>query len=153
MEVKMKTNQLQLLTAESFETMYSNDFSKKEAEQVGKDLCKKVFSDGLLDEKKVFSNICRLKEVVNSADKAFRERLNIENTEIVNGVELSSKNSAKRLNYTDDPIYNELAEKLKQREELLKVAHASNDVLFDSDGIEVPKVSVSLSKASIVVKF
>lgn len=149
----MNNNQLQLLTAESFEVMYSSDFTKKQAEQTGKDLCEKVFSEGLLDEKKVFSNICRLKEVVNSADKAFRERLNIVGVESVNGVEFSAKNGAKRLNYTDDVIYNELAEKLKAREELLKLAHNSKDVIFDSEGCEVPNVSATFSKSSITVKF
>lgn len=149
----MENNQLQLLTAEQFEVMYSSDFSKKKAEQVGKDLCDKVFEEGLLDEKKVFSNICRLKEVVNSADKAFRERLNIEGIESVNGVEFSSKNGSKRLNYTEDVIYNELAENLKQREELLKVSHNSKDVIFDSEGAEVPKVSATFSKSSINIKF
>ena len=149
----MSNNQLQLLTAESFEVMYSSDFTKKQAEQNGKDLCEKVFSEGLLDEKKVFSNICRLKEVVNSADKAFRERLNIEGTESINGVEFSSKNGAKRLNYTEDVIYNDLAEKLKAREELLKLAHNSKDIVFDSDGCEVTKVTARFDKSSITVKF
>lgn len=149
----MEENKLQLLTAESFEVMYSSDFTKKQAEQVGKDLCEKVFSEGLLDEKKLFSNICRLKEVVNSADKAFRERLNIEGTESINGVEFSSKNGAKRLNYTEDVIYNELVEKLKSREELLKLAHNSKYVIFDADGCEVPKVTATFSKSSINVKF
>lgn len=149
----MSNNQLQLLTAESFEVMYSSDFTKKQAEQVGKDLCDKVFSEGLLDEKKVFSNICRLKEVVNSADKAFRERLNIEGIESINGVDFSHKNGAKRLNYSEDVIYNELAEKLKAREELLKLSHNSKDVIFDSEGCEVPKVTARFDKSIITVKF
>lgn len=149
----MGNNQLQLLTAESFEVMYASDFTKKQAEQVGKDLCEKVFSKGLLDEKKIFSNICRLKEVVNSADKAFRERLNIQGTESVNGVEFSYKNGSKKLNYMEDIIYRNLSEKLKEREELLKVAHNSKDPIFDSEGAEVPKITAVFNKSSITVKF
>lgn len=147
----MHNNKLINITSEQFEVMYSSDFTKKQAEQVGKDLCEKVFSEGLLDEKKVFSNICRLKEVINSADKSFRDRLTLTSTESVNGVELSLKNGAKKLNYSDDPIYNELVEKVKGREELLKAAQ--NSEVYDADGIEVPKVSVRFEKSSINVKF
>ena len=39
----------------------------------------------------------------------------------------------------------------KAREELLKVAQKST--IYDDEGVEVPKVSVSYNKDSLVVKF
>jgi len=149
----MGNNSLSTLSAEDLALMYSSDFSKKKAEQVGKDLVNQLFEAGEIEPLKVWSNIVRLKEVVNSADKAFRDRIVINTKEDSNGVEFSFKNGSKKLNYEEDQIYLEIKENLSQRMDLLKVAHSSNDVIFDSDGIEVPKVGCTYDKSSVTVKF
>jgi len=146
-------NMLMDMRAEDFALIYSEDFSKSKATEAGKNLVDSLFDNGEVDELKVWSNIVRLKEVINSADKAFRDRISLNSKDISNGVEFSPKNGSKKLNYTEDPIYNELVSEVKSREELLKVAHNSKDVIFDNDGIEVPKVSASFDKSSITVKF
>jgi len=148
-----KNNSLVELSAESFTTMYSSEFTKKDAIATGQKLVNDLFEAGEVDELRVFSNIVRLKEVAVSADKAFRERINIPTAISSNGVEFAPKNGSKRLNYTDDIIYNELVAKVKAREELLKVAHNSKDVIYDCSGCEVPKVSASFDKSSITVNF
>jgi hypothetical protein len=66
-------------------------------------------------------------------------------------VEFTRKDGAKKLNYSEDLLYNNLQAKLKAREELLKVAQKST--IYDDEGVEVPKVSVSYNKDSLVVKF
>lgn len=141
------------MRAEDLSLMYSEDFTKSKAIEVGKALVNDIFEKGLVDEKKVFSNIARLKEVINSADKALRDRIDFKTTETINGVEFIPKSGAKSLNYNEDPIYNELVEKVKSRELLLKAAKSSKETIFDSDGIEVPVVSESYAKSSITVKF
>jgi len=148
-----KNNSLVELSAESFTTMYAPTFTKKDAIATGQKLVNDLFEAGEVDELKVFSNIVRLKEVAVSADKAFRERINIPTAISSNGVEFTPKNGSKKLNYTEDVIYNELVAKVKAREELLKVAHNSKDVIYDGSGCEVPKVSASFDKSSITVKF
>ena len=120
-------NMLMEMRAEDFALMYSEDFTKSKAQEVGKNLVDKIFDDGELDELKVFSNIVRLKEVVNSADKAFRDRINLIAKDSSNGVEFSPKNGSKKLNYTEDAEYNLRVEAVKQREELLKTAHNSTE--------------------------
>lgn len=67
-------------------------------------------------------------------------------------VEFTRKDGAKKLNYSEDLVYSDLQAKLKAREELLKVAQKQT-MLFDNEGIEVPKVSISYNKDSLMVKF
>jgi hypothetical protein len=66
-------------------------------------------------------------------------------------VEFTRKDGAKKLNYSEDLLYSNLQAKLKAREELLKVAQKST--VYDEEGVEVPKVSISYNKDSLVVKF
>lgn len=133
--------------------MYATDFTKKKAEQTGLDLVAKVFEDGNEDPLQIFSNIVRLKAVIDAADKAFRERISLNNADSYNGVTFTPKNGAESVNYADDLVYAELESKLKQRAELLKVASKSTDPIFDADGCEVPKVSKKFSKSSIAITF
>lgn len=149
----MSNNQLLTLDAEAISTMYHHEFSKKKAVSTGQELVKQVFDLGEVEPLKVFSNIVRLKEVVNAADKAFRERLQLNTADSYNGVTFTPKNGSKKLNYSEDPIYAELVAKVKAREELLKVAASQIDVFYDSEGIEIPKVSVTYDKSSITVTF
>jgi len=66
-------------------------------------------------------------------------------------VEFTRKDGAKKLNYSEDLFYSNLQAKLKAREELLKVAQKST--IYDDEGVEVPKVSISYNKDSLMVKF
>lgn len=133
--------------------VYAPDFTKKKAEQTGLNLVSKVFEEGNDSPLEVYSNIVRLKAVIDSADKAFRERLNLSNADRFNGVTFTPKNGAESLNYSEDAVYAELEAKLKQRAELLKVASKSSDVIFDSEGCEVPRVSKKYNKPAIVITF
>lgn len=143
--LKMRPNDLAV--------MYDENFTKSKAIETGKKLVDDLFEFGEVDEKKVFSNIVRFKEVFNSADKALRDRIDFKSTETINGVEFIPKNGSKSLNYNEDPIYVELIERVKERELLLKTAKTSKETIFDGEGIEVPRVSESYSKSSITVKF
>jgi hypothetical protein len=66
-------------------------------------------------------------------------------------VEFTRKQGAKKLNYSEDLLYSNLQTQLKAREELLKVAQKST--IYDDEGVEVPKVSISYNKDSLMVKF
>jgi hypothetical protein len=66
-------------------------------------------------------------------------------------VEFTRKEGAKKLNYSEDLLYSNLQVQLKAREELLKVAQKST--IYDDEGVEVPKVSISHNKDSLSVKF
>ena len=133
--------------------MYAPDFTKKQAEQTGFNLINKLFEEGNQTPVQFYSNIARLKAVIDSADRAFRDRLNLTQPESYNGVLFTPKNGAESLNYDEDDICVLLENKLKQRQELLKMASKSDDIIFDSEGCEVPKVSKKFNKSSIVITF
>jgi hypothetical protein len=134
--------------------MYAPDFTKKQAEQTGINLINKLFEEGNeTPAGQFYSNIARLKAVIDSADRAFRDRLNLTQPESYNGVLFTPKNGAESLNYDEDDIYVLLENKLKQRQELLKMASKSDEIIFDSEGCEVPKVSRKFNKSSIVITF
>ena len=130
--------------------MYAPDFTKKQAEQTGINLINKLFEEGNQTPVQFYSNIARLKAVIDSADRAFRDRLNLTQPDSYNGVLFTPKNGAESLNYDEDDIYVLLENKLKQRQELLKMASKSDEIIFDSEGCEVPKVSKKFNKSSIV---
>lgn len=142
-----------LIKLEDLATMYLPTFSKKDAIETGEKLVKDLFEAGRLDEFKVYSNIVRLKAVIDTADKAFRERLNVDKSIDANGVNFTYKNGSEKLNYSEDLEVAELEEKLKNRKELVKLASKSKDAIYDANGVEVTKVSSSFDKSSIVVKF
>jgi hypothetical protein len=141
------------MRSEEMQTIYSPDFTKKQAELTGLNLVSKIFEAGDQTPIQVYSNIARLKAVIDSADKAFRDRLNLNTVDSYNGVTFTPKNGAESLNYSEDDVYVSLEAKLKQRSELLKVASKSDDPIFDSEGCEVPKVSKKFNKSSIVITF
>jgi len=114
--------------------MYAPDFTKKQAEQTGINLINKLFDDGNQTPTQFYSNIARLKAVIDSADRTFRDRLNLNAPDSYNGVLFTPKNGAESLNYDEDDIYVLLENKLKQRQELLKTASKSDEIIFDSDG-------------------
>ena len=133
--------------------MYAPDFTKKQAEQTGINLINKLFEEGNQTPVQFYSNIARLKAVIDSADRAFRDRLNLTQPDSYNGVLFTPKNGAESLNYDEDDMYVLLENKLKQRQELLKMASKSDEIIFDSEGCEVPKVSKKFNKSSIVITF
>ena len=133
--------------------MYAVDFTKKKAEQTGLDLVNTMFENGDHTPIQVYSNIVRLKAVIDSADKAFRERLKLTSADSYNGVTFTPKNGAESLNYDEDLVYANLEHRLKQRLELLKLTSKSDEPIYDSEGCEVPKVSKKYNKSSIVITF
>jgi hypothetical protein len=141
------------LRAEEFAVMYDHSFTKKDAVLTGKRMVDEILEAGEIEPLQIWANICRLKEVVNSADAEFRNRIELFDKTNIHGVEFSHVNGGDTLNYKDDPIYLDIFNELKEREELLKLAYKSKNEIYDSEGIEVAKVSSSPRKSSITIKF
>ena len=113
---------------------------------------------GLINPLDVFATFRKLEGIFNEAKKkvdslAFEEAEKYDKTFTFSGVEFTRKDGAERLNYNEDEVYNELSEKLKQRQELLKTVAKGKQQVFDEDGIEVPSVSSKFDKSSLTVKF
>jgi len=139
------------LKAEQLATMYDQTFTKKEAVQTGKNLVVNLFELGEIDPLIVWTNICRLKEVVNSADATFRDKINILEKTSLNGVEFNYTNGGETVNLAEDEIYLQLKADLDARAELLKFAQKQS--IIDAYGNDVPKVGTTPRKSSISVKF
>jgi hypothetical protein len=139
------------LRAEQMATIYDATFTKKEAVTTGKKFVNDLFENGEVDPLLVWTNICRLKEVVNSADATFREKLEIFEKTDKNGVEFNYTNGGNTVNYSEDEIYNQLKADLDARVELLKLAQ--KQTIIDAYGNDVPKVGTTPRKSSITVKF
>lgn len=141
------------MRAEDMATMYNHSFTKKDAEATGLNLVNDIFEKGEIEPIKVLSNIVRLKAVIDTAEKSFRERLGLSNADSWNGVTFTPKNGSEKLNLSEDSVYAKLETKLKERGALVTLATKSRDVIFDSEGCEVPKVSSTFTKSSITISF
>ena len=138
------------LRAEEMATMYEPTFTKKEAVQTGVELVNNLLESGAVDKMQFMANLCRLKEVVNSADSEMRKYLPLEKSNVW-GVEFTPVNGGNTINYSDDEIYQQLKKDLDARAELLKLAQSQT--IIDAYGNDVPKVSTTPRKSSITIKF
>ncbi len=133
-------------------TLYDATFTKKEAQQTGINLAKTIIDGGEVSKHEALANLVRLSEVINNAITEIKESVIHEKVTIL-GVEFTPTNGRIMYNFKDDYLWSELSNKLKQREELLKVALKSDEIIFDSEGVEVPKVEVTNAKSSLTIKF
>jgi hypothetical protein len=149
----MSKEQHFLMRAEEMATLYTSDFTKKEAILTGKRMVDNLLESGDIDKMKFGSNLVRLNDVISSAINTFRDNIIDCEKQTINGVEFNPVNGGETLNYKDDLVYLQLYEQLKEREELLKIAYKSKNELYDSEGVEVPKVSSTPRKSSITIKY
>jgi hypothetical protein len=137
---------------QDFATLYDATFSKKQAISTGKQLADNVINGGNVSKHEVLANLVRLSEVVNSAITELKDNVCFEKVSVL-GVEFTPMNGRTMYNFKEDEVYNQLATELKQREELLKVALNQSEAFYDSEGVEVPKVSKTSAKSSLTIKF
>lgn len=149
----MSKKLFELMRGEELSTLYAHDFSKKEAILTGKRMVDDILEKGEVDKMLIASNLIRLNEVVGSAITAFREKLIDVEKGTYFGIEYTPVNGGESLNYKDDPIYLDIFNELKDREELIKTAHKSKNEIYDEAGVLVPKVSSTPRKNSITIKF
>jgi hypothetical protein len=138
------------LRAQDFVTMYDASFTKKEAQKVGIKLVTDLLENGNVEKMEFIANLARLSEVVGTAMTEARKHI-AEEKQTVMGVEFTPVNGGNTLNYSEDPIYQQLKADLDARAELLKLAQKQN--VIDMYGNDVPVVSTTPRKSSITIKF
>lgn len=139
-----------LENSEQLASMYEPTFTKKDAILTGKRMVDNVIESGNIDKHQFMAQLCRLKEVVNSADSEMRKWLPEEKVTIL-GVEFTPVNGGNTIDYSEDPIYRQLKTDLDARVELLKLAQKQS--IIDAYGNDVPKVGTTPRKNSITLKF
>lgn len=126
--------------------------SKKEIEVSSKQFAKNLIESGEVDKLEMFAQAERITQAITSVRDEIKTSLPREK-QTAYGIEINPVNGRQMIQYQDDLVWSELKEKLSQREELLKLALKADDTIYDSEGIEVPKVSVKYSADSITIKY
>jgi hypothetical protein len=132
--------------------LYPATFTKKEAIKTGQNLAQNIIDGGNISKHTALANLVRLNEVISNAVGVLKDAVkDIKANEM--GIEFNPTNGRQIIQYSEDPIYAEIQKQLKDREELLKVALKTDSPFYDSEGIEVPKVSVKYASDSLTVKY
>lgn len=126
--------------------------TKNEIENNGRLFAKQILSHGEIDKYELFSQAERLATATANIRDEIKSHLPREKHSFF-GIEVSPVNGRTMIQFREDHIWSELKEKMQQREELLKVALKSDESIYDSEGIEVPKVSVKYASDSLQVKY
>ena len=126
--------------------------TKKQIQSNAQNFVTELIENGEQDKLEMFAQAVRINEALSIVTDSLKKSLPNENFEVY-GIKGQYRNGGETLNYSEDHIYAELQEKLKQRAELIKVATKSNDPIYDSEGFEVTKVSTTPRKDSLVITF
>lgn len=135
--------------------MYVPSMPKKEIVAKAKQDVKAIVDSGEVDIAEAVVDATRLSEYLKVFVSELRNHVGDEYDKYeCKGVKLSFKGTGDRLDYEQDEKYAEIKAQLKEREELLKLAYKSKDMIFDSEGVEVPRVGVkNASKQTLNINF
>lgn len=126
--------------------------TKKELEISSKKFAKDIIDSGEIDAYEAFAQAERMCLAVTTVRDEIKSALPREKN-IAFGIELNPVNGRQMIQFSEDPIYSDILKELKEREELLKLALKTDKPFYDSEGIEVPKVSVKYAADSLQVKY
>ena len=126
--------------------------SKKEIELSSKNFAKNLIDNGEMDKYEAFAQAERMALAISTVRDELKSSLPREKNTFF-GIEINPVNGRQMIQFAEDPIYADLQKQLKDREELLKAALKTESFFYDSDGIEVPKVSVKYATDSLQVKY
>jgi hypothetical protein len=124
--------------------------NKKEIELSSKSFAKNLIDSGEIDKLEAFAQAERLTTAISNVRDELKASLPREK-QIAYGIEINPVNGRQMIQFSDDPIWQQLNADLKAREELLKLA-LKQDVI-DAYGNDVPKVSVKYASDSLAVKY
>jgi hypothetical protein len=147
----MSKDLFMLMREQEASEIIKSDFTKKHAIAKGKEWGNKLREQGLINPTEAFINTNRLCDTLNSFKDDLKYNLPKEKVNML-GMEISPLNGRKMINFSDDPVWCEIKKQLESREAVLKMALYSDEPIFTEEG-EVPKVSISYSKDSLVVKY
>ena len=126
--------------------------TKKELKKSSEAFAKKIIDEGNHNIQEVYAQALRLKEALATIEGELKKQLGDENFEAF-GLVGTFRSGGNTINFGEDDIVKNLEKQLKDRKELLKVALTSEDIIYDSEGVEVPKVSTTPRKSSLAISF
>ena len=145
------SNLFLMLQEQSVET---NNFlpTKKEIQLSAKSFVSNLLDAGQTDKMELYAQALRINEALQVVTDELKNSIPQENFEAF-GIKGTYRSGGESLNYKEDYVYAELEAKLKERAELIKVATKSKDTIYDSEGVEVTKVSSTQRKSSLAISF
>lgn len=126
--------------------------NKKEIQFSATSFIKNILESGESNPYELIAQAKRMQEAIDVVTKELLNHLPQENFEEF-GLKGTFRNGGDTINYKDDIVWVELQKKLKDREELLKVALKSGEEIYDQDGVNVTKVSTTPRKSSLSISF
>lgn len=137
--------------------LYVPTLPKKEVVEKAKKDVANILEGGEVELANAFVDATRISEYLTTFVKELKQHITEDeygkNYE-VKGASISFRNTGDRLDYDADPVYAELKAKLKDRQALLKTAYKSKEMIFDSEGVEVPKVGIkTVGMQTVVIKY
>lgn len=126
--------------------------NKKEIEFSSKQFAKNLIEAGEIDKFEAFAQAERIALATANVRDEIKKHLPREKHSFF-GIEITPVAGRTMIQFQDDLVWSELKEKLQQREELLKAALKIEEPFYDSEGVEVPKVSVKYAADSLTVKY
>ena len=144
-------NLLMLMQEQEIQT---NNFlpTKKEIELNAKKFASGLIEAGEIDKYEAFTQVVRLSNALEIIKDEIKSHLPKEK-HIAFGIEMTPMSGRTMIQFQDDEMWQQLKHKLSQREELLKIALKSDEPIYDSEGVEVPKVSVKYASDSLAIKY
>jgi hypothetical protein len=140
-----------MLQEQSVET---NNFlpSKAEIKLSAKSFVSNLLDAGETDKMELYAQAVRINEALQIVTDELKNSIPQENFECF-GIKGTYRNGGSTPNYSEDEKWQQLKQALTDREMLLKVAQKSNETIYDSEGVEVPKVSENIRKSSLSISF
>ena len=126
--------------------------SKKELKKSSLEFANGIVESGDYNITEVYSQALRLKESLTTIESILKDSLPQEKFEAY-GIKATYRNGGDTINFKDDEVIKQLEKKIAERKELLKVALKSENSIYDSEGIEVPKVSTTPRKSGLSITF
>jgi len=126
--------------------------TKKELVKQSTNFITNILDSGEYNIHELLSQSKRASESLEVINSEILKRLPQENFEAF-GLKGTFRNGGEKLNFSEDHLVSELEKKLAQRKELVKTATKSDETIFDSDGVEVTKVSSTQIKSSLSISF
>jgi len=126
--------------------------TKKEVVKQTTNFITNILDSGEYNIHELLSQSKRASESLEVINSEILKRLPQENFEAF-GLKGTFRNGGEKLNFSEDHLVAELEKKLAQRKELVKTATKSDEPIYDSDGVEVTKVSSTQIKSSLSITF
>jgi adenylosuccinate synthase len=126
--------------------------NKLEIQLSARTFIKEVLDAGEIDKIELLSQAKRMGEALDVINAELIKVLPQENFEGY-GLKGTFRSGGETINFKDCEVWSDINRELKEREELLKLALKSQNEIYDSAGVQVPKVSTTPRKSSMAISF